>query len=240
MPKKSTYRRRPMRRRRYGAKNKRSNLVERPSFPLKMADYVLKKGARTGDSVYALAQSVQKIAQMINTDKKVHYLDNVSQVVSSTPAFSLLNGIANGTDENSRIGNQILSKDLEMRFNLAKHASATTVFHRFVVFVDKEADGTTPTSAELFENTNYLQSPFNNDNRDRFIILWDMKVPLWTEKPILMWKKYVKLNFHIHFTGTTSAEADVQNNSIYMVRVSDQATNTSSLSFNSKLQYYDN
>jgi len=110
--------------------------------------------------------------------------NNTGNVISS-----FCTGITQGTNDNQRSGGQILVTGLQLRgeFYLpSDQTSANQVDQfRFIVFVDRQCNGTAPTVASVLETAN-LYSFYNEDNipvggKGRFKILWDKMLILATK-----------------------------------------------------------
>lgn len=194
-------------------------------------------------SAASVAKAVLPIVQAINTELK--FIDSYAtgQSVSNTPSIQPVTYTAQGTDEQNRIGNSILSKDLNLKLTLQPNYLASDFNRmRLIVFVDKGQRGTLPTIAELLQNTSYLlDSGFNKNYSDRFVIIKDKKFSLikygFQE---LQMKVYKKLNFHIRYIGTSAATASAGENQVYFVVIGDTSTNLPSYSFYSRVNFTDN
>ena len=97
-------------------------------------------------------------------------------VATSTWAFSLLNGIGQGTDANQRVGRTVEWQSLFIR--LSASVTATTAGlpdkYRVVIVYDKQnnASAALPAPTDVFTD-NAIQGLQNLDNRSRFVILLD-------------------------------------------------------------------
>lgn len=194
--------------------------------------------------VAKLAQSVIPIISAINTEMK--FRDTVQSVnVDFTPGiFHGLADIQQGVNEDDRIGNSILAKDINIRIRWVPDFSASPVnVMRIVVFVDKMSGPTNaaPDVSLLYEYSNNLESPFNKNYSDRFAIIRDLKlIATPEERSQCIVKIYKKLDFHIRYTGSGATTADYGPNMIYIHARSDQTTNLPAISYVSRLNYTDN
>ncbi len=97
-------------------------------------------------------------------------------VATSTWAFSLLNGIIQGTDATQRVGRMIKYHSITVRFSAS--AVATTAGlpdkYRVVIVYDRQNNAAVslPTPTDVFTD-NAVQALNNLDNRARFVILLD-------------------------------------------------------------------
>jgi len=113
-------------------------------------------------------------------DANMKFTDLVQSVsVDSSAAPELLNGITAGTGIAERIGNRIRMNKVvwNMRFwpegdiqDPDGNAQAGPI--RFLLFYDKQANGSSPALTDLLSAAR-TTSNINEDNRQRFIILYD-------------------------------------------------------------------
>ena len=96
-------------------------------------------------AAYGAMRGVNMMKGIINSEKKRYDLTH-SFNISTTPAFTLLSGIAAGDDVANRQGNSILAKYLTFDYYISMNGSATRSTCRVLVFADAENTGTTPVS----------------------------------------------------------------------------------------------
>jgi len=190
-----------------------------------------------------VARAVMPIVSAINTEQKFIDAYATGQSISTTASIQPLSYTAQGTDEQNRIGNSILAKDLNLKLTLTPNYIAADYNRmRLIVFVDKSQRGTLPTLSELLQNTSYpLDSSFNKNYTDRFVIIKDKRFQLikYGITPLEL-KLYKKLNFHVRYIGTTLATASAGENNIYFVVLGDTAANLPTYSFFARLNFTDN
>lgn len=217
--------------------NKTKKLVTGQTQPT-----LLETIASGAGAVANVAKAVLPIVAAINTELKFYDAAFVAVPLFGTPTIQALNQIGQGTDEQNRIGNSILAKDINIRFQmLANFTTDQQNMIRMVIFVDKQQAGTAPTLAQLMQTTSNFQSSFNKDYTDRFAILKDKYFTMnANEKRVLQGKFYKTLPFHIRFLGSTTAAADLGNNTLYVLYWSAYAVNGPSISHYSRLNFTDN
>lgn len=91
-----------------------------------------------------------------------------------------VNLVAAGTDLTNRIGRKILMQSLEGRCFIAPTDATTNAsITRVVVVYDKQIKGALPTGPDIFSEpaVGSCLSPYNLNNRDRFVVLYDNVVP---------------------------------------------------------------
>lgn len=99
---------------------------------------------------------------------------------ATTWNFNLLNGIAQGTDANNRIGRVIKWNSLNCRMSTSATATMAGIGGsvRILLIVDKQNNGgALPSATDVFVN-NDISSLMNLDNRTRFHVLYDKYIYL--------------------------------------------------------------
>jgi len=214
------------------------------------------KGDRTQQAVsqyagdaYSLAkrslQGVNALRRLINIEEK--YSDvGLSLNPDTSGVASCVTQLAQGTTMNTRVGNSVKVQTLEMWGRVACNTSVTTYsLCRVVVIRDMEGQGTAPTAADVFETVGGSSAPrqaFDWLNRKRFAILYDelfALTPLAGGQIVSTFHYRVPLEKHVFYRGTTAAAASDGEGSIYIVAVSDEATNTPSVNVNTRITYTD-
>lgn len=214
------YRKNRMRRRRF----RKRGFLYRKYSPMQLARSAYK--------------GVRYLKGLVNAEKK-KFDSSDSYAIGTTAVSRHFTGIAQGDGDNSRDGNSILCKGLSLRGLLTIHASAGNTQVRLVIVMDKQqvADSL-PTMANVLAG-NSIQSFLNKDTVGRFQILYD-KVHLLdnntrTQQFVKIW---LPIDKHIRYNGTTSG--DIQKNGLHIVQVSNEATNTPTITWTSRVYYYDN
>lgn len=150
-----------------------------------------------------------------------------------------LNQIAQGDGNGQRTGNSIFLRRINAHFTVVNNSTAGQVFHRWILFIDKQQIGdTAPTATDVLESSD-VRSSLNPLTAGRFVILknWEFATSqLSTDTKII---KYFKdIRHHIRFNGTGAT--DIQKGGVYMLFMSNQSTNTPAVSYNIKTSYHDN
>ncbi len=211
---------------------------------------------QTASRALALASQT---AKLLNVEKKFHDVSETSAVgESASPRIILVNGIAQGDSGSTRDGDQCKITDLLIRADLQSHQSATTPTRwRAMLFLDKQADGTAPTVAELVQdasNDAYAQlSGLNMDNKMRFRILktWDgiLEVPGVASRQVRRIEFFHKFSdpkskadhgIKVRYSGTGQTISDISSNPIYFYMWQTQSTNQPTLVYYNRVRYVDN
>lgn len=98
----------------------------------------------------------------------------VPYAIPSPPAVSMLNYIAAGTQSNQRLGQQVSTKSVYYQFVATIGGTPTPTACRYILFWDRYPKGVQfPPVTDILASTNFITSPMNLANRDRFIFLAD-------------------------------------------------------------------
>lgn len=189
-----------------------------------------------------LARDVSALKGMVNVEYKVK--DLVATATPSTAgSLSLLNGLTKGDDYNNRDGRQVRWKSIQMYLRSTIHASATNTSIRAIIFIDKQASETAPTVASLLDITtaSAVDAFRNLSNRKRYVILCDRRITLNTDFPEKTTRYYKRIDMKQIFDDTDGGTiSDITTNSLYVLFVSDEATNTPNVVHNFRLRFIDN
>lgn len=166
----------------------------------------------------------------------VHVLSGQT-MSSSGVVYDMTSNIQRGTDAYSRLGDKINAKSMTIRGLIYQ---SSDIFYpgsyRFIIFVDKNSNGTAPTISDLLTSSTF-DADINIQNRSRFVILkevintLDIPVTLWNGTDYKAFgqgrafKWYLPLDFQIGFKGNSGTSSDNQQNSIYMAVITDVNTN---------------
>lgn len=187
-----------------------------------------------------LWKDVKFLKSVINAEKK--YFDtSTSGTTSSTGSVTWLSNVAQGTAGNQRTGNGFKAVASYMQFEGIIAAAATTTFLRYILFIDKETRGTTPLVTEVLATSSQL-APLNMSNTRRFKILDDHLVAFDINGK-QTWKrdKYINLSDHMKFdTSGGVAISNAEEGHLFLLLISDQATNVPAYAFYHRLRFYDN
>lgn len=158
--------------------------------------------------------------------------------ISGTAAIASLSAVAQGVDVINRTGAKIFP--ISYMNNITVTASTTllgtTVANvRLIVLQDlQQVQATAPTISDVINPANVVGQR-NIYFINRFRILRDYKVKVDTYNPTIHIKDVIKLNGNICYAS--GAAADVSQNGIYFVYVSDNSVNPPTLVFNGRLLF---
>ena len=188
-----------------------------------------------------LMKQLSRIAEQKFVDKQT------TGFITSTGTVTLINGIGTGTDQFNRIGKSVYLKTVTLTSTLLNANTGTSEpahFIRLLLVRDNAPNGAaTPVLADFLREidnaggaTTTALSMQNTNNRKRFTFLIDklITIPPWNlgntnpgnsaTAPLDMnFKRVLKINKRMQFSGTGTAIADIQTNAMYWVRVTDLA-----------------
>lgn len=221
-----------VRRRRYGAFKRYARSAARYAGSAAMARY------GTPGGIMRLQRDVATVKQLVNTEFKEKILASSVNPTSSGNVLCF-NLLAQGDDKDERGGNSVRWKSVFSRITYTLHASATTTVARAILLWDRQSNGALPSVTDVLQAAN-VRSSLNTDNSYRFKVISDQLVNLHTSRPITTIKTFRKLNRHQKYTDTTGVIGSVATNSLLLLTVSDQATNSPTVQYNIKSRFIDN
>ena len=182
---------------------------------------------------------VKYIRGLVNSEMFDVVTTGNNYAITNTGGVVHLSNIAQDDGSTGRTGNSILAKSLFYRFVMKCHASATVSTVRVIFLWDtQQVADTSPAVSSILQSTDPL-SALSLSVEGRFTIIKDYTFTLdnITKKSFAI-KNFCSLNKHIRFNGSTGS--DIQKNGLYLMCISDEATNTPTISYNCKLSYHDN
>lgn len=206
-----------------------------------------KKGRRARDpflvakrkrpTVKSVARSVKRMQKHIELKHKDTSPSGFPSVAGS---LTLLNDIAQGLTEATRIGDEIYATSIQYRGILTAGTSTlvTTSSNstRIIVFWDQQANGSAPTVTDLLDTSaggNGIISPYNDDYQKRFKVIYDRTFSINPNQVVagtgqqnyqipLRFKR--KLGRTVKYDGTTAVIGSIETNSLYMLRLAESDT----------------
>lgn len=216
MPARRNFRRAP-RRPRFKKADKTKLMVDGKST-LTRAENMLKNGASIATTVYALAKAVGAIQKGMNAETKYTDLALSGVATSLTGVVNNITVIAQGTDDNQRIGNSIKLQKLHYRWVVHDNTSAAPHRGMIMFLVDKQYDGVDPTATEILEAVEPL-SMLNQDYSKRFVVLKRHNYTLSPGNVSLQFEGHVDLPFHCKYDAAAGAVASGKENQILALNI---------------------
>jgi len=178
-----------------------------------------------------------------------------SESVDWDGAVHLLNGIARGDDIGERNGRQVLMKTIELNFVAgakAPEAGIVPSTMRVMLIYDRQTNAAALTVLQVLVTNGSIYGPItskNLENRDRFLILRDMKFSLTgsVSTNFMAAKKYGKfyqsVSLPVTFNaGDAATVADITTGSLYILVISDQddaAAHLPTITWTCRVRYED-
>lgn len=219
-------------------RHRRRRNYNKKRFPVMKTVKNIGSVASTAYNALRLASTV---ARMVNTEKK--YVD-ASGTIAPTYTGSVTSfTVSAGTSESQRIGSSIKPLHFTLRGTIyASSVGNEQQYFRLILFRGKQENGVAYTASDILENTGGVYSPFSAkkyDNRFHTKIIWDKLIAVnkSTASTTKMVKFSKKLFGHMTFDGATT---NVEDGGLYLLCISDVASNPAALNYYSRLTYTDN
>jgi len=161
-------------------------------------------------------------------------ISNAVYTLNTTPSFTLLNPVTEGTDFTNRIARKMYMKSIEITSYIEYlRDQAQITFGRLVIVYDRQSNGTTPMWSDIFTDTtgsSTVMAPINLNNRQRFTIVRDCRLilPIINTQATLanvfpsfvdnqFMHLYTKMNLETDFLNANAAATDISAGSLWMV-----------------------
>lgn len=196
-----------------------------------------------GNAGSQLWKDVKMLKNLINVEFKVveKYESGISAPNSGT--ISCLNALQQGDDFNRRSGRQVRIKSLQLRFSVTKHTSATASRARVIIFIDKDPNQVQCSTSDVLENStaSTIKAFRKLDFRKRFILLKDNVFTLNADTPEQMFVLYKEMDLKVVYDASNNGDiSDIISNSIHILVIGDESTNTPTFEYNTRIRFIDN
>ncbi len=195
------------------------------------------------DAKKALAMA-QGLKRLVNVEVKNFDVQQTIAAVTNTPVIIQLSNIPQGDSTITRDGAQCKVLALELGLHLARNASATSTSIRIMLVCDKQTNQAVYVNTDLLEDVTAVDnivSPYNLDNKFRFTILFDRVFNVSEgSNSVRDFKRVFRMNKLLRFDGNTPSIADLTSNSLSLVQVANQVTNTPTITMFARLRFVDN
>lgn len=172
-------------------------------------------------------------------------IDTVQQeydlpLTASFGSLVLLNGIAQGSSPNERLGRRVALKSLQLR--ATHYSSSLATQARIVIFYDRQPNGSTPSAADLI-GTSQFEGVVTMGNSDRFVILMDEitdPVPFTNAHNSV--KRYLKMDLEEIFGNTGSTISSINTGAIFLMMANNGSNSIgveTSATFTTRIRYID-
>lgn len=173
----------------------------------------------------SLVSQVHSLQRQMNSEKK--YIDvSFTTTSSTTVAFTNINGIQLGTTATTRLGQslKIVSVYVNGYWDIPSFLTPFTAYCRLIVFIDKQANGATPSASDILTPATVLGAMVVGNSK-RFKILMDVRKHISTVGPATaIVRRFKRVSIKTEYnTGNAGTVADIQTNSMFLMHMSDIA-----------------
>jgi len=178
---------------------------------------------------------------LVNSEKKFHDT-NQDTSISNTSTIVPISLMDQGDDWNQRNGRRVKAQSVYLNGQITINPSATRTNFRCVIFWDRNPNGANVTASALMAVADDLQSPLNKSNAgSRFVVIYDRYFDLsinGVETRTV--RVYRKLYHHVNYLGPGDTTGNLGPGNIFMLLLSNEATNTPVFHYYIRFSYTDN
>lgn len=191
-------------------------------------------------------RNIDKKVKKIQRSIELGHKDTAQTAVSipTTGVFVLVNGTAHGDSDLTRTGDEVVATSLQFRYRIEANVLAlNATLVRVLLIWDSQANGASPTLATMFDQlfiSDPIYAPYNLDYQKRYKFLYDrvhvLNPVLQSAEstgsldnvvPVSIYKKRkVKLSRTVKYSGGTDVITSIATNSLHMVFISNQSSDT--------------
>lgn len=194
------------------------------------------------DVMKQVMSDVLYLKRQFNSEDKWIDVSNGGTTVTNTQTQVLLNGVTTGTSSITRTGQSIKAVNIQFNLAITVNSSATASFLRCIILRDEQPNGAAPAAANILNVGGNFISPRNVGYNERFHVFYDELFAVCLNGPANKVISFVRpLGFHTIFnTGTAGDITDITKNSLYLILLSNEATNGVVVSYYSRFSFLDN
>lgn len=183
----------------------------------------------------------RKLNMMARTIENKRILHTFSaDGVGAAAEFSLLNGIAGGTTQDTRNGHKIVVNYLSLNLAIEQDVNVDRTHFRCLIVYDSQCNGSAPQWQDIFSPST-INGLRNVNQYKRFRILYDRTIWLNTyNRTDVQLRFNRKMALETRYDGANAVVSDITKGSLYFIAVSDQATYQPTVSGAIRVGFYDN
>ena len=224
----------PYYRRNYRRRNYRRPSYRRRNYHKKSSSSYLS----TASKALAVAYGVKNL---LNVEKKFVDFTVTGNPSDSSPITTLVNGCAQDDTDQTRDGGQVKWVYLNYRWQADINASASSTTLRCLVVKKKDTAGADADISEILDATGAdVAAMYNRNTIFNYQVLYDRRFVLNTDKPSMIGHFKKKVGFRTRFSGTLATVSSIQKNGLFVIWVSNQPTNTPTISGVFRCNFVDN
>lgn len=193
---------------------------------------------------YPIAKKALDIAlstkKLLNVEYKLIDIVETSQAVGNSGHLISLNHVGQGDTHQLRNGTSVLNKSLIFKYYITPHASATDTYMRIVLLVDNRPNSTIATISEIFSEAR-ITGHLSSVSAGRFRVLSEFLISVnASSSENTIGKLFKELNFHTKYDGSDSTQNGLMKGQLLLYCISNQATNTPTLHYSTRVRFIDN
>lgn len=171
------------------------------------------------------------------TESKYKDVSQAATTITTTATVTNLAPMSSNSTATTAVGTQFQVKSWLWRASITPNATAGVNYLRVILVRDKQSNLAAPAIADVLESSTNYMSPLKDAYSDRFKVLFDKMYTVDTDaNGSQVDKIYRKLNFKISFESASNLP---YTNGLYLLQLSDQATNGPSVAWYSRVRYID-
>ncbi len=195
------------------------------------------------DAAKALSMA-KYLKSIINVEFKSHTVSGTATAITVAPIIIETTNIAVGDTTFTRDGANAKIVSLSLKYILTQHASAVNTQVRCMLVHDRQTNQAIYSASELLSDvtaSDNIASPRNLNHGARFQVLYD-KVHTFSDsgRTNSYSQYYRKLQQKIRWDASTPDITDLTMSSYSFVFMSNEPTNTPSITFSHRLRFVDN
>jgi hypothetical protein len=184
---------------------------------------------------------MKSLKNLLNVEDK--YVDVANTTgFNSTATLILLNGVLQDDTENGRVGISIKSVAMDLNVTLTINSSATASYVRLFVVRDEQPNGAAFGYGTYVASQTDVRTLTNVNFEQRFYTYVDELFALNANgQQNQVFRTRIPLNFHTYYDDSDAGDiTDIAKNSLYLVIVSNEATNSPTVGYYSRYWFVDN
>lgn len=192
---------------------------------------------KTAKAAYS---GVKYLRSLVNVEKHALFL-NASTTPDTNGTVICLNTLSQGDGEANRTGDSILSKMIHVNMKISINAAASNSTVRVILFWYRQPAGATATVTLPLQAASN-QSCYNHDTAKLYSVIYDKQYNLsisgQQERSLMITRKFYQV--HTTYNGNAGTSADIETNALWMLLISDEATDTPTCLWRSEFMFIDN
>lgn len=196
-----------------------------------------------GDAKKALAVA-KGVRRLLNVEIKNFDVVATNTAMTQFPQIIQLSNIPRGDTTNERDGAQCKMVGFDLNYTIVVSATLPRTVCRVLLVLDKQTNQAVYIPGDLLDESGTaglnIVSSRNLNNKHRFQILYDRTHSLSLDKSVIVVRKYIKKEILLRYDNSTSAIADLTQNSLSVMHMTNETTNVPNLTSFFRLRFIDN